>query len=195
MKKTYKESWIVYCQPGSKVMDCLTESMPYVGSARVVVIQSEVITKDYILFEVIKKEDYEKYFEDTEAKVKQIQDENESLKLACEQLKKDCEQLKKDKQKLIKTIETRVELNSKLSETLKQRTELMRSVRSRIDDLLYMFDFKVSTMWDSEKNKTVNYLCGEEPIDNEVFDMFKSVLYDMDLKQYVKDYSSNCIKQ
>lgn len=61
MRKTYAESWFIYCQPNSKLMDCLSGPKAFAEGFDVVVLQSEVITKDYLLFEVINKEDYNKY--------------------------------------------------------------------------------------------------------------------------------------
>lgn len=78
MKKTYKESWFVSCQPGSELMQKLmwrhvyhaASSNYYSNSGdnwcdwqRIVVLQSEVISKDYVIFEVMSMEDYYKYRE------------------------------------------------------------------------------------------------------------------------------------
>ena len=65
MKKTYVESWFVNCQPGSNMMDKLTKPVVTLGDTTVVILQSEVITNNYLLFEVINKEDYLKYVDGT----------------------------------------------------------------------------------------------------------------------------------
>lgn len=65
MKKTYVESWFVNCQPGSTMMNNLTKPTAMLGDTPVVILQSEVITKDYLLFEVINKEDYLKHVDGT----------------------------------------------------------------------------------------------------------------------------------
>ena len=65
MKKTYVESWFVNCQPGSNMMDKLTKPVVTLGDTTVVILQSEVITNNYLLFEVINREDYLKYVDGT----------------------------------------------------------------------------------------------------------------------------------
>lgn len=61
MKKTYVESWFVECQPGSPMMTKLTKPIASLSDTPVVILQSEVITHNYILFEVMNREDYLKY--------------------------------------------------------------------------------------------------------------------------------------
>lgn len=65
MKKTYVESWFVNCQPGSIMMNKLTKPIATLGDAAVVILQSEVIANNYVLFEVMNKEDYLKYADGT----------------------------------------------------------------------------------------------------------------------------------
>ena len=79
MKRTFNESWFIMCQPNSKVMDALMSDevlynpnrqsfvpsdndLEWFNRAReVIVIQSEIQTNNHVMFEIMYKEDYEKY--------------------------------------------------------------------------------------------------------------------------------------
>lgn len=79
MKKTYAESWFVNCQPGSQLMDALTKPNASISGKAVKILQSEVITKDYLLFEVISEEHYAQYNSGL-ADVSKLKEELDSIK-------------------------------------------------------------------------------------------------------------------
>lgn len=79
MKKTYAESWFVNCQPGSKLMNDLTEPNASANGINVVILQAEVITSNYILFEVMRVEHYAQYNSGL-ADVSKLKEEIERLK-------------------------------------------------------------------------------------------------------------------
>ena len=79
MKKTYAESWFVNCQPGSQLMNDLTKPNASLSDTPIKILQAEVITKDYLLFEVISEEHYAQYNSGL-ADVSKLKEELESIK-------------------------------------------------------------------------------------------------------------------
>ena len=67
--KTYKESWFSYLSLKSNVMKTMTKRYTYESDENVyykdVIILQMILTsnEDYVIAELIKKEDFEKYFE------------------------------------------------------------------------------------------------------------------------------------
>lgn len=67
--KTYKESWFSYLRLDSSAMETMTRKYKYESDENVyykdVIILQMILTsnEDYVIAELIKKEDFEKYFE------------------------------------------------------------------------------------------------------------------------------------
>ena len=151
MKKTYAESWFVNCQPGSQIMNDLTRPTAHLSGTAVKILQTEVITKDYVLFEVINENYYNQYNSGL-AEVSELKSEIEILENKVEDLEIELDSCKDDLAHQMRLVQELENFNANLStrnSNLEKRIahigEITKCVDETGNDVMFLREFEIDS--------------------------------------------------
>ena len=189
MKKTFTESWFVYCQPGSKLMHDLVRSNCHWKECdgkdeydtrygeQVFVIQSETLPDNYVLFEVIRASDYIKY----NSGLKDIKEANEKVTTLTNDIihrDKEIASLKERNKDLHQRIENKNDIINNLEDTIE---EIQRSLRT-VGEIEHFKD---------EFNQ-YHYSLRDYEIDDDLYSCLKRAYENSGVPDMIEDYSERC---